>query len=71
MDEATANLAQCIICDWHIRNENLRNLIKELEGENKKQRYAIGLLNSMVLSGEEHSDESKKIVKQALKGKKI
>ncbi len=36
--------------------------------DNKYLREAVSMLNSMVLSGEEHSDESKKIIKQVLKG---
>ena len=34
--------------------------------DNKYLKEVVSLLNSMILSGEEHSDESKKIVKQVL-----
>lgn len=37
-----------------------------LQAENKQLREATGLLNSMILSGEKHSEKSKEIVKQAL-----
>ena len=36
MDEATTDLTQCLICDWHIENDKLRERIKELEVENKQ-----------------------------------
>lgn len=41
--------------------------IEKLEAKNKKLREAVALLNSMILSGEYHSDKSREIVEQALK----
>ena len=38
-----------------------------LQAANTRLREAVGLLNSMVLSGENHSEQSKKVVEQALK----
>lgn len=42
--------------------------IGELLDKIKQLQEAVGLLNSMVLSGEEHSEVSRKIVQQALMG---
>lgn len=39
----------------------------QLEADNKRLKEAVGLLNSMVLSGEKHTETSKKVVDQALK----
>lgn len=36
--------------------------------DNKYLREALALANSMILSGEQHSEESKDIIEQALKG---
>lgn len=36
--------------------------------DNKYLREAVSLLNSMILSGEEHTEESRKIVKQVMEG---
>lgn len=42
----------------------------KLKEERDSLRHATGMLNSMVLSGESHSDASRKIVKDAMMGKK-
>lgn len=47
------------------RCEAYEGLVKEIN----RLRHAAGLLNSMVLSGEKHSDVSRKIVKEAFAGK--
>lgn len=48
----------------NIRDSHLRERCEKV----RQLRKAVGLLNSMVLCGEKHSDESRKIVKHALKG---
>ncbi len=48
----------CVECEQH----------RDLQAENKRLRDAVGLLNSMILGGEKHSEVSKKTVQQALKG---
>ena len=42
---------------------------EKFQAENAKLKAAVGLLNSMVLSGERHSSVSKMVVKQVLKGR--
>ena len=41
MDEATTDLTQCLICDWHIENDKLRERIKELKCEIEELRGAL------------------------------
>ncbi len=48
----------------------LKAEIAKLKEERDSLRYATGLLNSMVLGRESHTDTSRKIVKDAMMGKK-
>jgi len=50
-----------------IKHRRMNKLILNMEAKNAELKKAVSLLNSMVLSGEKHSDASQKIVKQALK----
>ena len=63
MDEATTDLTQCLICDWHIENDKLRERIKELEN----------LLEQLVwIAKKAPTDDSEdttiELAKQTLKG---
>ena len=44
----------------------LSHFTKAMTEKEIKLRKAVGLLNSMVLSGESHSETSREIVKEAL-----
>jgi len=59
---ARDSTAYCLGCDQNFKK------IKNLEAENKRLKEAVGLLNSMVLSGERHSATSREVVERALKG---
>jgi len=48
--------------------EQLQAGLETANEKNKRLREATGLLNSMVLSGEIHTDTSRQVVEQALKG---
>lgn len=41
MEESKTDLTQCIVCDWHIENEKLRERIKGFEQENRLLRIVI------------------------------
>lgn len=44
------------------------SVARKLVVQNAKLTTAVSLLNSMVLSGEDHSDTSREVVQQALHG---
>jgi len=51
-----------VITEYH----ELVNERNELVYKNRKLREALSMANSIILSGERHSDESEGIIKQAL-----
>ncbi len=57
---------------WHrLDNTNVEAMkrLTRVEAKNKILKEAVGLLNSMIIGGEKHSDKSKKVVNQALNSK--
>ena len=53
----------------HGRTKELQAKNVTLKEERDSLRHATGMLNSMVLGGESHSDTSRQIVKDAMMGK--
>ena len=54
---------------WHrLDNTNVEAMkrLTRAKAKNKILKEAVGLLNSMIIGGEKHSDKSKKVVNQAL-----
>lgn len=56
--------AQNAEADWQVSEQ----IIDQLKAENKRLREAFGLARSMILSGENMTQQAEKIFEQALKG---
>jgi hypothetical protein len=58
-------------CILYLSGEDVRQVVKwddfaALRASNERLREVVALLNSMVLSGEDHSDDSQRLMRNAL-----